>query len=68
MIRKPLSIFVPGRLCLFGEHSDWAGLHRMINADITPGVIVTGIEQRIYADVEKVEHFTMHDVMLQTNM
>jgi hypothetical protein len=20
-------IFVPGRLCLFGEHSDWAGSH-----------------------------------------
>lgn len=20
-------IFVPGRLCLFGEHSDWAGGH-----------------------------------------
>jgi hypothetical protein len=32
----------------------------MINADITPGAaIVTRIEQGIYADVEKVEHFTM---------
>ncbi|MDF0556502.1 galactokinase family protein [Kamptonema sp. UHCC 0994] len=20
-----MKIFVPGRLCLFGEHSDWAG-------------------------------------------
>jgi UTP-glucose-1-phosphate uridylyltransferase/mevalonate kinase len=62
MIGKPLSIFVPGRLCLFGEHSDWAGLNRMINADIIPGAaIVTGIEQGIYADVEKAEHFTMHN-------
>lgn len=25
---KPLQIFVPGRLCLFGEHSDWAGSYR----------------------------------------
>ena len=21
----PVELFVPGRLCLFGEHSDWAG-------------------------------------------
>ena len=21
-------IFVPGRLCMFGEHSDWAGKYR----------------------------------------
>jgi len=21
-------LFVPGRLCLFGEHSDWAGAYR----------------------------------------
>jgi hypothetical protein len=21
-------VFVPGRLCLFGEHSDWAGQYR----------------------------------------
>jgi UTP-glucose-1-phosphate uridylyltransferase/mevalonate kinase len=59
---KKIEIFVPGRLCLFGEHSDWAGLHRMINADIIPGAaIVTGIEQGIYAEVEKSEHFTMHN-------
>ena len=57
-----ISIFVPGRLCLFGEHSDWAGLHRIINADIVPGVaIVTGIEQGIYAEVEKCEQFVMHN-------
>ena len=24
-------IFVPGRLCLFGEHSDWAGKYRTMN-------------------------------------
>ena len=23
-----LELFVPGRLCLFGEHSDWAGAMR----------------------------------------
>ncbi|MDE6860112.1 MAG: galactokinase family protein [Duncaniella sp.] len=43
-------IFVPGRLCLFGEHSDWAGKYRTMNADIEPGAaIVTGTEQGITA-------------------
>ena len=47
-------LFVPGRLCLFGEHSDWAGHYRTMNADIVPGAaIVTGIEQGVYAEVEK---------------
>jgi len=51
---EKLNLFVPGRLCLFGEHSDWAGLHRIINADIVPGAaLVTGIEQGIYAEAEK---------------
>ncbi|MDR1687372.1 MAG: hypothetical protein LBS21_02015 [Clostridiales bacterium] len=55
-----ISIFVPGRLCLFGEHSDWAGLQRVINSEIIPGLaIVTGIEQGIYATVEKSEKFIM---------
>ena len=49
-----IRIFVPGRLCLFGEHTDWAGHYRTMNADIHPGAaIVTGIEQGIYAEVEK---------------
>jgi UTP-glucose-1-phosphate uridylyltransferase/galactokinase len=62
MSQETFNIFVPGRLCLFGEHSDWAGLHRMINADIVPGAaIVTGVEQGIYAEVEKSEHFMMRN-------
>ena len=49
-----IKLFVPGRLCLFGEHTDWAGHYRTMNADIEPGAaIVTGIEQGIYAEVEK---------------
>jgi UTP-glucose-1-phosphate uridylyltransferase/mevalonate kinase len=60
---EKINLFVPGRLCLFGEHSDWAGLHRVINADIVPGVaIVTGIEQGIYAEVEKCEQFILHNI------
>jgi len=57
------SLFVPGRLCLFGEHSDWAGLHRVINADIVPGAsIVTGIEQGIYAEAEAHDKFFIQNV------
>ena len=56
-----LKLFVPGRLCLFGEHTDWAGHYRTMNADIIPGAsIVTGIEQGIYAEVEKSSIFEMH--------
>lgn len=56
-----LKLFVPGRLCLFGEHTDWAGHYRTMNADILPGAsIVTGIEQGIYAEVEKSTIFEVH--------
>ena len=56
-----LELFVPGRLCLFGEHTDWAGKYRSMNADIVPGAsIVTGIEQGIYAEVEKSPIFEMY--------
>ena len=56
-----LKLFVPGRLCLFGEHTDWAGHYRTMNADIMSGAaIVTGIEQGIYAEVEKSPIFEMY--------
>lgn len=53
-------IFVPGRLCLFGEHSDWAGKYRAMNPNIAVGAaIVTGTEEGISAVVEKSEKFEM---------
>ena len=56
-----MKLFVPGRLCLFGEHTDWAGHYRTMNADIAPGAaIVTGIEQGIYAEVEKSNIFELY--------
>ena len=55
-----IKLFVPGRLCLFGEHTDWAGHYRTMNAELVPGAaIVTGIEQGIYAEVEKSSIFEM---------
>jgi galactokinase len=45
-------LFVPGRLCLFGEHSDWAGGYRRIDRTIAPGhCMAIGTDQGIYADV-----------------
>ncbi len=55
-----IELFVPGRLCLFGEHSDWAGVNRVMNAKIVPGcAIVTGVEQGIYGRAVKSDRFTI---------
>jgi galactokinase len=46
-------LFVPGRICLFGEHSDWAGGHRRANADLEKGhTLICGTDQGIHADVQ----------------
>ncbi len=48
-----MKIFVPGRICLFGEHSDWAGGYRRINAEVEKGyTLICGTNQGIYAEVE----------------
>ena len=58
MSDQKIKLFVPGRLCLFGEHSDWAGQYRTMNAGIVCGhSIVTGLEQGIYATAEKCDKF-----------
>ena len=50
MLKKEIELFVPGRLCIIGEHSDWAGRYRDVNNKIEKGyAIVTGIEEGIYA-------------------
>ena len=48
-----MNIFVPGRICLFGEHSDWAGGYRRINAEIEKGVtLIAGTNHGLYASVK----------------
>ncbi len=48
-----MKLFVPGRICLFGEHSDWAGGYRRINADVEKGyAVITGTNQGIYAEAK----------------
>ena len=57
---KDMKIFVPGRLCLFGEHSDWAGQYRQLNPNLKPGyAIVSGTNQGIYAKVETSSHLSL---------
>jgi galactokinase len=55
-VRNPcamLRLFVPGRLCLLGEHSDWAGTYRAADPTIAPGrCLVTGTEQGLEAEAE----------------
>src|SRR4030042_7031242 len=48
-----MKLFVPGRICLFGEHSDWAGGYRRINARLEKGyTLITGTNQGIHAEVK----------------
>jgi len=48
-----MKLFVPGRICLFGEHSDWAGSYRRINGELEKGhTIIAGTNQGLYAEVK----------------
>ncbi len=48
-----MDLFVPGRICLLGEHSDWAGGYRRVNPLLEPGyAIICGTNQGIYARVD----------------
>ncbi|NOY82049.1 MAG: GHMP kinase [Kiritimatiellaeota bacterium] len=51
-MKASTELFVPGRVCLFGEHSDWAGSYRRFNSALTPGrVVISGTNQGVYARV-----------------
>jgi len=48
-----MKLFVPGRICLFGEHTDWAGAYRSANPELEKGYcIIAGTNQGLYADIE----------------
>lgn len=52
------ALFVPGRLCLFGEHSDWAGGYRVSHPDIVPGsCIVAGTDHGLHASAKSADGF-----------
>ena len=51
--QEPVHLFVPGRLCLFGEHSDWASSYRAVNPKIEKGMaLIAGLDRGIYATAE----------------
>jgi UTP-glucose-1-phosphate uridylyltransferase/mevalonate kinase len=51
--QHPVNLFVPGRICLFGEHSDWAGGYRRVNPALERGyTLICGTEQGIHATVK----------------
>lgn len=48
-----MKLFVPGRICLFGEHTDWAARYRQNNAELEKGfTIITSTNQGVYAEVQ----------------
>ncbi len=50
--------FVPGRLCLFGEHSDWAGEYRAAHPEIAAGrCLVVGTDQGLHASAKRADGF-----------
>ena len=50
---KKIDLFVPGRLCLFGEHSDWAGEYRKTDISVKSGrCIIAGTDLGIYGTAE----------------
>lgn len=62
MSEQRIKLFASGRLCLFGEHSDWAGQNRAMNASVEPGrATVTGIEQGIFAEAYRSDKSVLLD-------
>ena len=57
-------LFVPGRLCLFGEHSDWAGGWRRVRPELSPGFcLVAGTDQGIRGEAEAAGAFEIASVL-----
>jgi len=61
---EPLELFVPGRLCLLGEHSDWAGEYRSLDSSLTPGrCLVTGTDQGLWATAGAADELVISSVL-----
>ena len=49
-----MNIFVPGRICIFGEHADWVGSYRRTNVEIEKGyAVIIGTNQGLYAEIKQ---------------
>ena len=59
MMNDDVSIFVPGRLCILGEHSDWAAGYRTQNKKLEKGyAIVAGLNLGVYLKGRKSSGFS----------
>ncbi|MGB1250109.1 MAG: mevalonate kinase family protein [Candidatus Promineifilaceae bacterium] len=59
-----MELFVPGRICLFGEHSDWAGGYRRDYPDIEKGyTLISGTNQGLYARATASETLILRSTM-----
>jgi galactokinase len=60
-----MKLFSCGRLCLFGEHSDWAAGYRHLNPHLKKGyAILVGTNQGLYASVKPhPSHFILHPTL-----
>ena len=68
MTKDTIDLFVPGRLCIMGEHSDWAGRYRNVNNKIEKGyAIVTGIQEGIYATAKVSDKFIITNLNKKTS-
>jgi galactokinase len=57
-------LFVPGRLCLFGEHSDWAGAYRRTAGAHSPGYcLVSGTDQGLRAVASRADMVELTTVL-----
>lgn len=53
-----VEVFMPGRLCLFGEHTDWAAAYRIENPAIEKGyALVLGLDLGVYLKACKSDDF-----------
>lgn len=61
-----VELFVPGRICLFGEHSDWSGQMRKSNPNIEAGLTIVcglglyGLKARVHRLDEQVLRVRSH--------
>ena len=65
MLNNYVEVFVPGRLCILGEHSDWAAGYRTKNQKLEKGyAIVAGLNLGIYLKGWKSTSFHMSTIII----
>ena len=64
-----MKISVPERLCLFGEHTDWAGHYRTMNADIVLGTAICILVARAFSLLyNDILHFSKWDAIVDKTL